>query len=107
MEIVWLALVLPWSRSLRCRRSTVSKKISERRRADTESPSKPRLRPGVETLPNQAPEVPTTETTGSMYRWRDADGAVRIESAPRTTGIEFETITFQKIANRQAGETPA
>jgi len=42
-----------------------------------------------------------------MYRWRDADGTVHIESAPPTTGIEFQTITFQKTANRQAGETPA
>ena len=41
--------------------------------------------------------------TGTLYRWRDADGTVHIESSPPPAGVEFEAITYQG----QTGETNA
>ena len=32
--------------------------------------------------------------SGSMYRWRDANGTLHIESAPPALGVSFETIDY-------------
>ena len=49
--------------------------------------------PSFEQTAEEAPEI------GTMYRWKDANGTLHIESAPPPVGTEVEVIAFTKDAS--------
>lgn len=62
------------------------------------TPSSPKDQSSNEATRKPDPEPRTGRAktgSGTLYRWRDADGVVHIESTPPLDGTEFESITFE------------
>ena len=75
--------------------------IAERQ---TEAPSVTERQLGPEIDSVTQPE--TDDTSGSMYRWRAADGTVHIESSPPPDGTPFETIHFARPVEEEGASAP-
>jgi hypothetical protein len=74
-------------------------KISERRRSGATpgvEAAVAKTQPRIERAAHRVEQPSSSETGGSMYQWRDADGTVHIESNPPADGNQYETIHHQK-----------
>lgn len=47
------------------------------------------------------------ERDGVIYRWRDADGTLHIETNPPPAGVRHDTIEYRRTVDAPAGSVPA
>ena len=55
---------------------------------------------------NAAEEEEQVVRSGTMYRWRDPNGTLHIESEPPPSGVKSEAIEYTSVVERTPAETP-